>query len=237
MVNHRVCAERAVNTSTSSAARTPSTSRGMAFANLERRKMVTNILQTRLIERREERLHCTTTGIPFSAYLVVAFQMDHYDFFPPHLDPYTVPCHANAVNTPMRLARTLPTLCISAVGLWRIRLCCSDQEDHLSILVSILVSILHLTPTIINPPNHHIYSPIPFSTMATYPSSSYRVTPVQSPSSPLTLLSQKPYSPFSSTRRVSDVPTANKRCISIQSEPRPMIPGWGKGIGVLHSFN
>lgn len=98
MINHRVCAERAVNTSTSSAARTPSTSRGMAFANLERRKMVTNILQTRLIERREERLHCTTTGIPFSAYLVVAFQMDHYDFFPPHLHLYTVPCHVNAVT-------------------------------------------------------------------------------------------------------------------------------------------
>ena len=138
--------------------------------------MVTNILQTRLIERREERLHCTTTGIPFSAYLVVAFQMDHYDFFPPHLDPYTVPCHAmpaNAMNTPMRLARTLPTLCISAVGLWRIRLCCSDQKDHLSILIS----ILHLTPTIIDPPNHHIYSPIPLSTMATSPLSSYRVNP------------------------------------------------------------
>lgn len=128
-------------------------------------------------------------------------------------------------DTPMRLARTLSVLCIGAVGLWRIRLCCSDQKDHLSILIS----ILHLTPTIINPPNHHIYSPIPFSTMATSPLSSYRVTPVQSPSSPLTLLSQKPYSPFSPTRRVSDVPTANKRCISIQSEPRPMIPGRGEG--------
>lgn len=53
-----------------------------------------NISQTRLIERREERLHCTTTGIPFSAYLVLAFQMDHHDFFPPHLDLYTVPCYA-----------------------------------------------------------------------------------------------------------------------------------------------
>lgn len=185
-----------------------------------------NISQTRLIEGREERLHCTTTGIPFSAYLVVAFQMDHYDFFPPHLDPYTVPCCAILCRDTLRiLTITRPILCIGAVGVWCIHFCCSDQEDHLSILVS----ILHLTPTITNPPNHHIYSPIPFSTMATSPLSSYRVTPVQSPSSPLTLLSQKPYSPFSPTRRVSDVPTANKRCISNQSEPRPMIPGRGEG--------
>jgi len=83
--------------------------------------------------------------------------MDHYDFFPPHLDLYTVPCHANAVNTPMRLARTLSTMCISAVGLWRTRLCCSDQKDYLSILVS----ILHLTPTIINPPKPPHLQPNP----------------------------------------------------------------------------
>jgi large subunit ribosomal protein L36 len=50
----RVCVERAVNTSTSFAARTPSTSRGTGVTDPRRCNMILTVLQTRLIGDEKE---------------------------------------------------------------------------------------------------------------------------------------------------------------------------------------